>query len=72
MNQYGMSMPGGQMQRTASMNVYTGLLALSVLALVAACAFVYLQGSKIGLEGQPFKLQEVNEQTKTYNIKLAD
>lgn len=70
MNQFGMSMPGGQLQRTVSMNVYTGLLALSVLALIGACAFVYLQGAKVAPDGQPFKLQEYNEGTRTYNIQF--
>lgn len=72
MNQYGMSMPGGQMQRSASVNVYTGLLALSVLALVAACGFVYVQGAKLAPGGQPFKLQETDPDGKRFNIQLPD
>ena len=32
MNQFGMQLPGGQMQRGPVMNVYTGLLLLAVIA----------------------------------------
>ncbi|MBX3387355.1 MAG: hypothetical protein KF768_12360 [Phycisphaeraceae bacterium] len=72
MNQYGMSMPGGQMQRTASMNVYTGLLALSVLALVAAVGYLYVQGSKIAPDGQPYKIQAMDDQGRVTNLSLKD
>jgi hypothetical protein len=58
MSQYGMQLPGGQLRRGASMNVYTGLLFLSVVALAAACVFVYLNAAKVGKNGQPLELQE--------------
>ncbi len=57
MSQYGMQMPGGQMQRGAAMNIYTGLLFLAVVALLAACVFVFIQGGKVGKGGQAFQLQ---------------
>lgn len=57
MSQIGMQMPGGG-RRSASMNIYTGLLALAVVALASACVFVYVQGGKIGKAGDPFTLQD--------------
>ncbi len=60
MSQFGMQMPGGQMQRGPSLNIYTGLLALAVVALIAASAYVFVQASKIGKGGSAFGLQEVN------------
>lgn len=56
MSQYGMQMPGGSASRSASMNIYTGLLFAAVIALIAACAWMYLQGAKIAPDGQPFKM----------------
>ena len=50
MSQYGMQMPAGQAQRGAMMNIYTGLLFAAVLALIAACAYVFVQGKLIGPE----------------------
>lgn len=65
-----MQMPGGQIQRGASMSVYTGLLFIAVIALIAACAWVYMQGRTIAPDGQPFKVHTYNEATRTYDIKL--
>lgn len=58
MSQYAMNMPGGAMQRRASMDIYTGLLFLAVVCLAAASIFVWMQGAKIAPEGQPLKLHE--------------
>ncbi|MBX3357353.1 MAG: hypothetical protein KF745_02895 [Phycisphaeraceae bacterium] len=58
MSQFGMQMPGGQLQRRASMNVYTGLLFASTIALAAACVFVFIQASKVGKDGSAFALQD--------------
>ncbi len=66
MSQYGMHMPGGAMQRRPSMDVYTGLLFLAVVSLVAACLFVWIQGAKIappgagGGNGLPLNLQSAS------------
>lgn len=65
MSQFGMQMPGGRARRGSSPDVYTGLLFLSVAALVAACLVVYFAGARIGpegnalgmhIDGQPVKL----------------
>ena len=61
MSQFGMQMPGGQMQRGPSLNIYTGLLALAVIALIAASAYVFFQASKIGKDGSAFGLQEAGK-----------
>lgn len=61
MGQFGMQLPGGQMQRGASMNIYTGLLFLAVAALAAASVFVYMNGAKVGKDGNPLALQGKNQ-----------
>ena len=63
MTQFGMNMPGGQAQRRPSMDVYTGLLFLAVLALVAACGFLWIQGSKVGKDGKWWEMQDPNSIT---------
>ena len=70
MSQFGMTMPGAQVQRAASMNIYTGLLALAALGLLGACVFVYMQGSKIAPDGQPIQVHQFDQATKKYTITL--
>lgn len=64
MSQFGMQMPGGRMKRSASMNVYTGLLFCAVVALAVACGFMWVSAGKVGVNGSPFELQQPG------NIKL--
>lgn len=65
MSQFGMQMPGGRVRRGSSPDVYTGLMALAVAALLAACIVVFLQGAKVGVDGSAIGLQEPN------SIRLA-
>lgn len=58
MSQFGMQMPGGRMRRGATPDVYTGLMALAVVALLAACALMYMQGAKVGVDGSAIGLQD--------------
>lgn len=58
MNQMGMQMPGGKARRGSSPDVFTALLFLATIMLLAACIMVYMQGSKIGPEGSAFGIQE--------------
>jgi hypothetical protein len=58
MSQFGMQMPGGRMKRAASMNVYTGLLFLAVVALATASGFMWMAASKVGDNGSPFGIQK--------------
>jgi len=52
-----MQMPGGRARRTASMDVYTGLLFCAVLALGVACGFMYKAAAMVAPDGSPFNLQ---------------
>jgi hypothetical protein len=58
MNQFGMQMPGGRMKRTATMNVYTGLIFLAVVAMAVASGFMWRAGTMVGKNGSPFELQD--------------
>lgn len=58
MSQFGMQMPGGMARRGPSMNVYTGLAFAAVMALAAASIFVFVQAGKIGVDGDPWGIQE--------------
>lgn len=58
MSQFGMQMPGARAKRAASINVYTGLLFVAVVALLAACAMAYINGTKISPDGQPWKIHQ--------------
>ena len=58
MSEFGMQMPGGRARRSASMNVYTGLLFVAVMALAIACGFLWIAGTQVGVDGSPFKLQQ--------------
>jgi hypothetical protein len=58
MSQFGMQMPGGRLRRGASPDVYSGLMGLAVLALLAACVMLYIQGSKVGADGSAIGLQD--------------
>ena len=71
MSQFGMQMPGGKLQRGPSMSVYTGLLGLAFVAMLAASVFVAFQGRQIGHDGSPFATHPYDEQTKKYDIKLS-
>jgi hypothetical protein len=70
MSQFGMQMPGGQVQRGPTLNVYTGLLAVAALAMFAAAVFVYIEGSRIAPDGMPFKTHAYDEGKNAYDIKL--
>lgn len=72
MSQFGMQMPGGQAQRAASMNVYTGLLAAAALAMIAASVFVFTQAGTIAPGGNAFSVHEFDSNTSTYKISLPD
>ncbi|TVQ62261.1 MAG: hypothetical protein EA379_05360 [Phycisphaerales bacterium] len=56
MTQLGMQLPGSHGRRmSASMNVYTALMFVACLCLLAAVVVVYRAGSGIAPEGQPWK-----------------
>lgn len=70
MSQFGMQMPGGNLQRGPSMNVYTGLLAAAVVSLLAACVYVAIEGGKIGPDGNAFGVHQYDSAKKAYDLKL--
>lgn len=70
MSQFGMQMPAGTLQRGPVMNVYTGLLMLSVLGLIAASAFVFVQGALIGPKGSALDVHAI-ESGKPVKVELS-
>lgn len=58
MSQFGMKMPGGKRSRGGGPDVYTGLLCLSVIALGAATALMYLASASVGPDGNAFAEQD--------------
>jgi hypothetical protein len=65
MSQMGMNLPGATRRRSATMDIYTGLLFVAVVALIAACAVVFINGSLIGKGGSAFGLQETSSGSKS-------
>jgi hypothetical protein len=70
MSQYGMQMPGGNLQRGPSLNVYTGLLAAAVIALLAASVFVFIEGGKVAPNGNAFAIHQFDANQKKFDLKL--
>ena len=70
MAELGMQLPGSGGPRKPQMNVYTGLMALAVICLGAACFFVWQAGSKVAPNDSPtsalYELQDEN------NIQIRD
>lgn len=62
MSQFGMQLPGARARQGATVNIYTGLLFIACLALLAACIFTWIQGGKIGVADQgamaPLSIQD--------------
>lgn len=71
MGQMGMNLPGGMRKRSASMDMYTGLLFVAVVALAAACVVVYVNGSKIGKDGNAFGMQEASTKGTSSTLKFG-
>ena len=60
MSQFGMQMPGARARRSASVDIYTGLMALATVALLAASVMLWVQGAKLGKDGSAIQLQDAN------------
>lgn len=58
MSQFGMQMPGGRAKRGATLDVFTVLAFLAVVALASACVVMWFAASKVGANGNAFELQE--------------
>ncbi len=61
MSQFGMQLPGGRGKRSASLDVYAALAFIAVAFLATACVMMWVAGSKVGVDGSPFQLQEVGK-----------
>ena len=68
MSQFGMQMPGGKAKRGSTLDVYTVLAFLAVVALAAACVVMYFAAMKVAPAdaGHPFAVHE-----KGQPIRLA-
>ncbi len=58
MSNFGMQMPGGARSRGPSPDVYTALMCVGTVCMIAAVVMLYLAGTKVSPEGQPWKIQE--------------
>lgn len=58
MAQFGMQSPAGRQKKASGLNVYTALAALACISLAVACAVVFVYGSRVGLNGAAWGLQE--------------
>ncbi len=72
MSQYGMQMPGGMQSRGPSMNVYTGLLLIAVVCMVAASIVVFTAGARVAPEGNVFEVFKPDSSGKPPVIKFAN
>lgn len=61
MSQFGMQMPGGRSRRGASPDVYTGLLVVAAVCLLAACVFMFVAAGKVGPNGNAFDWQKAGQ-----------
>lgn len=59
MSQMGMQMPGAGARRRPAFNVYTGLMFMAVVCLVAAVALVFMQAQKVGPANQTGPMKAV-------------
>lgn len=58
MSNFGMQMPGGSRSRGAGPDVYTALMCVGTVCMIAAVVMLYLAGTKVSPDGQPWKIQE--------------
>jgi hypothetical protein len=60
MAQFGMQMPASK-KKASGLNVYTFLSMVACVALAAACAVMFMYGSKVGPNGKAWELQQVGK-----------
>ncbi len=65
MTQFGMQLPGGKQKKSGSPDVYTGLALVTLVFVIVAIGVMFVSGSKVGIDGNPFSIQKLGE------IKLA-
>lgn len=64
MSQFGMQMPGGGRSSGPSPDVYTALMCVGTVCMIAAVALLWFAGSKIAPGGMPLKVQDTNPNTR--------
>lgn len=70
MSQLGMQLPGGQVKRSTSPNVYTALLFVAVLALAGGLTAAWLNGSKLAPDGKPWQTHESGQGGRAADLNL--
>lgn len=74
MSQMGMQMPGAQRGRKASLNIYTGMSFVAMLALLVATIFVFRAASTVAPEDGPMGVLKLHEPGKNIsklpNVRL--
>ncbi len=58
MSQFGMQMPGGRAARSAGPDVYTALMFVGAVSMIAAIAMLWMAASKVSPSGSPFEVQD--------------
>lgn len=58
MSQFGMQMPASRGRRGSSLDTATAVAGVAVLCLLVACFVMWQAGSRVGSDGQWWKLQE--------------
>lgn len=61
-------MPGSQRGRRPSLNVYTGLMAVAVVALLAGCIVVWMNGMRIGPGGDAMSALSIHPDKGALNL----
>ncbi|UYV11464.1 MAG: hypothetical protein NCW75_09140 [Phycisphaera sp.] len=69
MSQYGMQMPGGRSSRGPSVGLIDALLLLSLVAMVAACAYMWPATAAVSPDGKPWVMHDDDPNTP---IKLPE
>jgi hypothetical protein len=64
MSQFGMQMPGGGRSRGPSPDVYTALMCVGTICMIAAVALLWFAGSKLAPDGMPLKVHDTNPTTR--------
>ena len=58
MAQFGMQMPGGRGARSAGPDVYTAMMFIGMVGMLAAVVLLWLAASKVSPSGSPLDVQE--------------
>ncbi|MFK7883641.1 MAG: hypothetical protein AB8F26_05590 [Phycisphaerales bacterium] len=64
MSQFGMQMPGGGRSSGPTPDVYTALMCVGTVCMIAAVALLWFAGSKIAPDGMPLKVQDTDPATR--------